>query len=344
MILRLPNPMIVVVWLAFLVPTAVLGGWADRLLGVAAAVLGSVVLFTQPSPWEARKPSALALKSFVLLEVFYAGSALYSAGFNGAALVSGGWFELLRFVFVGVFVVHLIRHFDARVRAAMEGAMTAGVYAALAFPVLDPRGFLTVMTLCWLLFFSEQRLRFLHAVTATLVVFFTGDRICWGAAFLILSAADSVMVHRSLVALGVRSAARLSVALFLLLTGVAFWKMGVLTAVASAFDEPTVRQFVRLSPVFGWGPVATSALPGRDQYLFWVLKGGALGTAVLLTGLLITGYRLLRTARAEPARLAGVASFLASVALMLTGGRFFESYRLVFAAAFFAAGMFEAGP
>jgi hypothetical protein len=255
-----------------------------------------------------------------------------------------GYFELLRYVFLGVFVVYLIRHFDARVRGAMEWAMTAAVYYFLLSPSADAQGYVSLSTLCWLLFFSRLRLRFLHAATAALVVFLSGDRGSWMAVVLVLSAAVSVPLYRSLVRRRVRYAAQLSLffCCLLLASPVVYVRATRLAAPpSSSSSEDVALQFIRRSPVFGWGPAENKAVPGHSQYLFWMLKGGALGTGLILAGLAFAGYSLLRAVSGDLTRFSGAAAYLGSVALMLSTGRYLESFRLFFLTAFFMAAMQE---
>jgi hypothetical protein len=345
MILRLPNPMSAVVWLAFFIPASFFGGWTDRAFGVAVFLLACAVLPAKPSPWEARKPSAQAFKIFLLLEFLYAVSAVYSAAFNGIQIGPQDYFELLRYVFLGAFVVYLIRHYDAHVRTAVEWAMVAALYFALLFPSADPQGYVSIMTLCYLLFFSRLRLRFLHAATALLVVFFSGARSSWTAALLIVSAALSVRLYQGLVRSRKRYAFQLSLifCVLLLASPAAYVRASRAAARApSSSSEVATMQFIRRSPLFGWGPAEDAEIPGRSQYLFWMLKGSALGAGLILAALLLVGGRLLRAASGNSMHLAGAAAFLGSVALMLSTGRFLESFRLFFLTSFFMAGIFEA--
>jgi hypothetical protein len=345
MILRLSNPMSAVVWLAFLLPAVFSGARIDRGFGFAVFFLGCAALYSQPSPWEARKPSSRALKIFLLLEFLYAFSFLYSAAFNGIQPGLRDFLELPRYVVLGVFVAYLIRHYDSHVRGAMEWAMTAALYCALLFPGSDPQGYVAIMTLCWLLFFSTQRLRFLHAATALLVVVFNGGPVSWLAAYWVLSAALSVRLYRIFHRRRVRFSVRLSVGLFaaLLASPIVYVRSNPAVAAEIRSPEETVtRQLIRHSPVFGWGPTEDAAIPGRSQYLFWELKEGALGAGLILAAIMLVGYRLLSASSGNPTHLAGAAAFLGSLALMLATGRFMESYRLFFLTSFFAAGMLEA--
>jgi len=346
MSVRLSNPMSAVVWVAFLAPASLLGAWADRSFGAAVFVLGAATMISKPSPWDARKPSATALKFFLLLELLYAVSALYSAGFNGSQFGAAGYLELPRYVVLGAFAVYLIRHFDGRVRGALEWAMTAALYAALLFPAADPQGYVSVMTLCWLLFFSSLRLRYLHAATALAVVALGGEPRAWAAAAVVVGAALALGFHQELSRRGARFPARWAAAVAAsLAASAALWARTHPAAAAAlrAFPEGAALQLIRRSPIFGWGPIESAAVVGRSQYLLWILKGGILGACLIAAGMLLAGYRLLRSVRGHPRRFAGAAAFLASVALMLTAGRFLESYRLFFLTAFFMAGMSGAG-
>ncbi|MFI5349319.1 MAG: hypothetical protein ACHQ2Z_07230 [Elusimicrobiota bacterium] len=339
MSVRLPNPMSAVVWLAFLVPFAFFGAWADRSFGAAVFLLGCAVMVAKPSPWEAREPSKLALKIFLLLEFLYVVSAMYSAAFNGYQMDARDCFELPRYIILGAFVAYLIRHYDAHVRVAMDWAAAAGVYVSLLLPSADPQGYAACLTLCWLVFFSRLRLRWLHAATAALVVIFSGSRSSWTAAFLVVAAAASLRLYRVLARRRVKHAARLGLVFCaVLLASPAVYLRASRAAAAppiASFDSIGL-QFMRRSPVFGWGP---SEFPGRSQYLFWTLKGGALGAAAILGGLILVGYRVLRAVRADSTHLVGAVVFLACAALMLASGRFWESYRLFFLTSFFAAGI-----
>jgi hypothetical protein len=337
--LRLPNPLSAVVWLAFFAPASVLGGWADRALGLLVLVVGLAVLASQPSPWEARRPSAQAFKFFALLEILFALSALYSAGFNGSAPAPWDLYALARGVVLGTFVVWLIRHFDASVRRAVDMAATAAAYLFLLIPAADPQGGVALLTLCWLLFFSRLRLRFLHATAALLVVILSDAGGIWAAAWAVPACGAALLAYRALSRRRARRAGALSVALgAALLVAPAIYRRAAGTASAAA-SEAVVRPLLRRSPLFGWGPLDAAATPGRSQYVLWTLKGGLLGAGLIVAGLLLVGGRLLLSASADAARFAGMEAFLASVALMLTAGRFFESDRFFFLTAFFAAAM-----
>jgi hypothetical protein len=343
--LRLRNPMREAIWLSFLLPSTLLGAAGDRVFGAAVFLLACAVLYTKPSPWEARDPSAAAVRFALAIEAAYLISAVYSAGFNGSGVGAAGAFELLRFIVLGGFAAYLIRHFDAAALSALEWAAASALYASLLYPPLDPQGFAALLTLCWLLFFSRLRLRLLHASTALLVVCLGGDAAARAGAFSVLAAGASLLVYRALARRRARGAARLSALLYAgLLAGGAVLRRALAGPGPEAVPsvDTVALQFIRRSPVFGWGPVDPASMVGRSQYLFWLLKQGALGAGLIAAALVYAGYRLLRAASGEPARLAGAASFVGSVALMLTAGRFFESDRLFFLAAFFAAGMHEA--
>jgi hypothetical protein len=347
MSVRLANPMSAVVWLAFFLPAALFGGWLDRAFGVAVFVLGGAVLISKPSPWEARKPSARALRIFLLIEFLYVFSFLYSAAFNGVQFGLGDYFEILRYVLLGTFVVYLIRHYDARVRGAMDWAMTAALYAALLFPAVDPQGYAALLTMCYLLFFSRLRLRFLHAATALVVVFFSGALSSWTASLFVLSAALAVGLYRLLARRRKKFAVSLSLAVYLLLlTGAAVCvrlKPGAAAGVPAAAPPRQAARLIGRSPIFGWGPVEDQEVSSAgNQYVLWLLKSGALGTGVILLGLIFVGYGLLSAASADVVHLAGAAAFIGSLAMMLAAGPFLESFQHFFLTAFFVAGIHQA--
>lgn len=346
MIVRLPNPLSAVVWLAFLIPGSLLGGRLDQALAIIILLVGCAVLIAKPSPWEARRPSALALKFFLALEFLYIVSFMYSAAFNGIQIRLADFFELLRYVFLGGFVIYLIRHYDGHVRAAMEWAMTTALYVALLFPAADPQGYVSVMTLCYLLFFSRARLRFLHCASAVVVVSLAGDRWCWAAASLVVSAAMAVRLYGVLIRRRAKSAALQSILLFAALAAVPAVYLGSHLAPATAArasSETEAIESIRRSPVFGWGPAGREEIPSRgSQYALWLLKGGVLSAVLIAAGLAICAVRLLQAARGDLGHLVGAAFFLVSVAIMLEGGQFLESFRLFFLTSFFVAGMIEA--
>jgi len=344
--LRLPNPLSAVVWLAFFLPAAAWGGWLDRAFGAAVALLGLAVLISKASPWEARKPSALALRFFLILELLWIFSFLYSAAFKGAQFSPRGYFELTRYAIFGAFVVHLIRHYDARVRTAMEWAMVAALYSALIAPEIDPHGCAALLTLCWLLFFSRLRLRLAHVAAALVVVFFSDSLAAWTAALFVLGAALAVASYRLLARRRNKRAVAASLALYLLLLGGAAagsrLKPGAAAGVPAATARPRALRLISRSPIFGWGAADLEGVSTQEnQYVLWLLEGGVLGAAVILLGVLLAGYRLLSAANADVVRLAGAAAFLAAVAMMLAAGPYLESSKLFFLTAFFMAGMRE---
>lgn len=98
------------------------------------------------------------------------------------------------------------------------------------------------------------------------------------------------------------------------------------------------------SPVFGWGPAFYEPVSSLgNQYLRWLLRGGVLGTALILIGLSLVGFRLLRDAWNDRRRLLGAAIFLGFAAGMLMTGAFLEDFRLFVLTAFMIAGMHEGG-
>lgn len=346
MSVRLTNPLSAVVWLAFFLPAAAWSGWLDRAFGAGVFLLGCSVLVSKASPWEARKPSMLAVKFFFLLELLVLFSSLYAAAFKGAQFSARSWFDLARWVVLGTFAVHLIRHYDSRVRVAMDWAMVAALYAALFLPAVDPHGYAALLSLCWLLFFSRLRLRFAHAATALVVVFFSDALAAWSAALFVLGAALAVGAYRLLSRRRHRRALALSLGLYVLLLGGAAagsrWKPGADAGVADVAAPRSLRLISR-SPVLGWGPAELDGVPATEnQFVLWLLQGGILGTAVIALGILVAGYRVLSAAHADVVHLAGAAVFLAAVAMMLAAGPYLENCKLFLLTAFFMAGMREA--
>jgi hypothetical protein len=96
----------------------------------------------------------------------------------------------------------------------------------------------------------------------------------------------------------------------------------------------------RSSPVFGWGPASYDpASASGNQYLRWLLRDGVLGAGVVLTGLGLVAFRLLRDAWDDRRRLLGSAVFLGFTAGMLMAGAFLEDFRLFALTGFMIAGM-----
>lgn len=96
------------------------------------------------------------------------------------------------------------------------------------------------------------------------------------------------------------------------------------------------------SPVFGWGPASYDQAPAAaNQYLSWLLRDGAVGTALILVGLCFVGFRLLRGSWDDTRRLVGAAIFLGFSAGMLMAGAFLEDFRLYALTGFLIAGMHE---
>jgi hypothetical protein len=182
MSLRLANPMSSVVWLAFLLPGRLAGGRLDFALALAVLAVACVTLWTKPSPWESRAPARRAAWLFGALQFLYVISYLYALAFKGAQTGPLDLFELPRWLFLGAFVVYLIRHYDASVRAATEAAMIASLYGSwIVFETAGERTYAAALTLAYLLLFSRARLRFLHASAAVVVLFFLGARPAWAA-------------------------------------------------------------------------------------------------------------------------------------------------------------------
>lgn len=337
--LRLPNPMMFVVWPAFLLPARLWGWESERAFAGAVFLLACAVLSSMPSPWEARRTSRQTVVFFLLLECLYLISYLYSMAFNGVSTGVRDFGELARYLLLGTFAVYVIRHYDGSARRATEAAMTAALYVSLFLPANAGFGYVSTMTLCYLLFFSRARLRLLHSVAALLVVWIAGVPSLT-AAWFVVSAALAFRLHQELSRRGLRFAARSSLAAFVLLLAL---PLAWFSSTSRARPAAEIRQIIRRSPVFGWGPAQYELMPSvENQYLFWTLRGGALGAGLILLGLAFACFFLLRSASGDPERLVGAAAFLASVALMLAAGRFLESYQGFLVTAFLMAGMHQA--
>lgn len=174
---RLPNPMIALVWTAFLLPDRLLGGRADFFLAVAAFLFACETLWVKPSPWETREPAGRAASIFATLQILSLFSYLFALAFKGAQTGPQDLLELPRWLLLGVFAVYLIRHHDASVSAATEKAAIAAVY--LSWAAFETPGQLTyavALSGLWLLLFSRSKLRLVHAGAAAAVLFAWGAR------------------------------------------------------------------------------------------------------------------------------------------------------------------------
>lgn len=97
------------------------------------------------------------------------------------------------------------------------------------------------------------------------------------------------------------------------------------------------------SPLFGWGPARLEPMSALgNQYMSWALRDGLLGAGLILVGLAIVAFRLLRASWHDRRRLVGAAVFLGFAAGMLMSGAFLEDFRLFALTAFMIAGMHEA--
>lgn len=256
-VLRLPNPMRGLVWLTLFVPGHLFQWWVERSFAAAVFLVACLVLMTKSSAWETRKASRQASFIFFLVQFLYVTSFIYSVAFNGIQTGSRDVFELGRYLILWGFVVYVIRHFDDKVRASVEAAITASLYYSLfvlatfqsRIPVLTPffrgwlyagtkttageyggqmrlaapfenpnyLGFASVLTLGYLLFFSKSRLRTAHIGAALLVVFFCGSRTAWAGTGLLVAAALATYCYQSLVKLNIRYAVQLSLVFLVLM-------------------------------------------------------------------------------------------------------------------------------
>lgn len=180
-VLRLQNPMSAVVWLALFVPGYFFEGRLALVLPAAVLLLGGVALFTQPAPWETRRPARQAAAIFFLLALLDFLSYAYSTAFNGVSTGPADLWALARPIFAGVFTVYLIRHYDGSVRKSLEAALTAAIYftlflrslGAVSWSLFEPAqsmGYLAALSAIHYVFFSRAPLRRAHAAAAVLVV------------------------------------------------------------------------------------------------------------------------------------------------------------------------------
>lgn len=297
--LRIHNPMSAVVWLALFIPGQVFDGRLGLVFPAVVFLLGCVILFTSPSPWETRGAARQAASIFFLLALLDAVSCAYSTAFNGIRTGPGDLWALSRPVFSGVFTVYLIRHYDASVRKSLETALTAAVYCTLFLRSLGVRD--------WSLFESSQSLGYLAVLAAVHFLFF--------------SRAPLRFAH---------AASSVAVVLFSMPTG-------------PGSSREAAAYFWR-SPVFGWGPAFYEPMSSLgNQYLRWLLRNGVLGTGLILIGLSLVAFRLLRATWDDRLQLPGAAVFLGVTAGMLMAGAFLENSRLFMLTGFLIAGMHEGG-
>lgn len=180
-VFRLHNPMSALVWLALFLPGHLSGGGLGLVLPAAVLILGGSALFTQPSPWETRRPARQAVAIFFLLALFDLVSYAYSTAFNGIRTGPGDAWALTRSVVAGVFTVYVIRHHDESVRRSLEVALTCAIYLTLflrsvgvlswsLFESPPSMGYLAALAAIHFIFFSRLPLRRAHAAAAVVVV------------------------------------------------------------------------------------------------------------------------------------------------------------------------------
>ncbi|MEK7389808.1 MAG: hypothetical protein AAB036_08915 [Elusimicrobiota bacterium] len=180
-VLKLHNPMGGLVWLALFLPGNLLEGRLALVLPAAAVLLGAAILPTQPSGWETRRPARQAAMIFCFLALLDLISYAYSLAFNGVRTGSADFFALSRPLYQGVFVVYLIRHYDASVRKSMEAALAGALYVSLFllslgvsnWAIFGSPSFMGFLAFLWAidcLFFSRAPLRLVHAVSSILLV------------------------------------------------------------------------------------------------------------------------------------------------------------------------------
>lgn len=240
-----------------------------------------------------------------------------------------------------------------------------GSQLRLAAPFENPNflGFVATLTICWLLFFSKSRLRLAHIAAGLLVAFFCGSRTAWAATGLLLALALAAYAYEALIKLRVKYAVQLSlVFLALMLSGpwlyVRVMSSSRVVRVVNALNRGGLQEeanaaqrlvqaraalgYFQQSPVLGWGPSKYETMSYVDnQYLLWLLRNGALGALLIVTGLAMAGWGLVRGARGNLMHVVGAGGFLGALSLMLLAGQFFDNFRLFFLTAFVAAAMRE---
>lgn len=398
---RLPNPMVFLIWLTVFVPGHMYEWWVERAFTAFFCLTASFLMLIKGSPWERRRPAVRALLLLFLVQFFYISAYAYSVAFNGIATGARDYFELARYLFVGIFAVYVIRHFDRSARRAVESAVIVMPYVSIVvlaafmwnLPVLTPvlkgviyantktsiipeygtlrlaapytnpnfLGFALTLSICYLVFFSRAPLRFAHAGLAVMTVFYTGSRTAWAGTAVVLAAAAGVYAYLGMVRM------RLKFALYLSLGIVAAVGVSLRFAskilennrvrrVVTAIERGGLQEeanaakrleqarealdYIARSPVFGWGPSKYETMTYVDnQYLMWVLRLGLVGTSVILAGLAMLFWSLIRSARGDPLAWTGTCAFGVSAALMLLTGQFLENFRLLFLTGFLAAAM-----
>jgi O-antigen ligase len=225
---RVPNPMIFVVWLAIFVPGHLFDWWVERAFSAGVTMLALFTLFAKQSPWESRRATRQAGVLFFLIEILFVASYVYSVAFNGLETGLRDYFEVARYLFLWVFIVYLIRHYDDRVRRSTETAVACSMYFCIlvglcylyTVPVLSPffrtvlyaktksyvnyagtirlaapfenpnfLGFYAVQVLTYMIFFSRSKLRLAHIAASMLVIYFCSSRTAWVAMAVVLIAA-----------------------------------------------------------------------------------------------------------------------------------------------------------
>lgn len=224
----------------------------------------------------------------------------------------------------------------------------------LSAPFENPNflGFFMVQALAYHLFFSRSALRHAHAFATLLVVYFTGSRTAWAATTVVLSAAFAGYSYDLAKRLQLKRAVQLSAALFVLVLGgfrfgaaiasnyrvqailKALHRGGVqneANAAGRLEQNLEVWEYVKRSPVLGWGPSKYEIFDYvDDQYALWALRNGAVGTLLILGGLVWAAWRLLSAQKGDAMRTIGALAFVAAVALELVTGEFLGNFRLFY--------------
>ncbi len=255
-VLRVPNPMIFIVWLTIFVPGHLADAWIERSFAGVVCVVGLLTLFSKPAAWETRRPARLAGMFFFLIQFLFVASFVHAVAFMGLQTGMRDYFEVVRYLILGVFVVYVMRHYDDRVRRATETAVAASLYWSilvavcwiydvpglspffkqvlyahtktfvnyfgtlrLSAPFENPNflGFYASQVLTYLLFFSRSPSRPIHIAAALLVIFFTGSRTSWVASSIALTAAFAVYAYMAAVKARIKFALQLGLGVFILI-------------------------------------------------------------------------------------------------------------------------------
>lgn len=340
--LRVPNPLGAAAGLACLLPASSGLFGFDGAFGAAAGFIGAATLWTQPAPWETRRPARGAATLFGALQLAAVLSAVWAAAFLGATTL---WLDLpplAKPALLGVLAAYALRYYDGHVRATLDAALAAAVYVSWVYRGPEDFGAFAAPAVCWMLFFSRTRLRRLHAAAGLAACALRGDAASWAAAALAVGAAAGWEAHERLLRRGAgRRAAVLGAAAAAALFALARNAPVPANAVRPAVSAMAAHAQAR-SPLLGWGPATAERLPERgSQWTQWRLRGGLLRAALWALGLAWAAAELLRSARGR-AR-AGAAALAGGFLFLLGGSPALDSTRVFLVWTLLAVGAARAG-